>query len=83
MLAKIGSDFKKPYGLTIISEKEVSEFLSPLEVRKIPGVGPRTEEILHDWDEGCISALRASTRARLWWTVRRNPLAARLHLRGT
>lgn len=48
MLAKIGSDFKKPYGLTIISEKEVSEFLSPLEVRKIPGVGPRTEEILHD-----------------------------------
>lgn len=48
MLAKIGSDFKKPYGLTVISEKDAEEFLSPLEVRKIPGVGPRTEEMLHD-----------------------------------
>ncbi len=33
MLAKIGSDFRKPYGLTVISEKGAKEFLSPLGVR--------------------------------------------------
>jgi len=43
MLAKIGSDFKKPYGLTVIREEGAKEFLSPLKVRKIPGVGPKTE----------------------------------------
>lgn len=48
MLAKIGSDFRKPFGLTVISELGAKEFLSPLGVRKIPGVGPRTEEMLLD-----------------------------------
>ncbi len=28
MLAKIGSDFRKPYGLTVISEEGAKEFLS-------------------------------------------------------
>lgn len=48
MLAKIGSDFKKPYGLTVIREEDAKNFLAPLKVRKIPGIGPKTEERLHD-----------------------------------
>lgn len=48
MLAKIGSDFKKPYGLTVIREEDAKEFLRSLQVRKIPGVGPKTEERLKD-----------------------------------
>jgi len=48
MLAKIGSDFKKPYGLTVIREEDAKDFLSPLKVRKIPGVGPKTESRLKD-----------------------------------
>jgi DNA polymerase IV (DinB-like DNA polymerase) len=44
MLAKIGSDYKKPYGLTVIREGEAKDFLFPLKVRKIPGVGPRHRE---------------------------------------
>lgn len=65
MLAKIGSDFKKPYGLTVISEEEAREFLSPLEVRKIPGVGPRTEEMLLDLDIRTIGQLAAADPDRL------------------
>lgn len=43
LIAKIASDFKKPNGLTVVREKEAEEFLSLLPVRKIPGIGPKTE----------------------------------------
>ncbi len=46
-LAKIASDMQKPDGLTVVYPDMVLEFLKDLPVRKIPGVGPRTEEILH------------------------------------
>jgi len=43
MVAKIASDFRKPYGLTAVKPEDVKDFLFPLEVRKIPGVGAKTE----------------------------------------
>jgi len=46
MVAKIASDFRKPYGLTVVKPEDVKEFLFPLEVRKIPGVGPKTGKAL-------------------------------------
>ena len=46
MIAKIASDFRKPYGLTVVKPEGVKDFLFPLEVRKIPGVGPKTEKAL-------------------------------------
>jgi len=48
LVAKIASDVNKPNGLTIVKPEEVSQFLSPLPVRCIPGVGPKTEAILKD-----------------------------------
>jgi len=46
LVAKIASDFRKPDGLTIITPEKVRSFLSPLPVRKLPGVGPKTESRL-------------------------------------
>jgi DNA polymerase-4 len=46
MLAKLGSDFKKPRGLTLIPEAGKVEFLRPLPVRVLYGVGKVTEEVL-------------------------------------
>ncbi len=45
-IAKIASDFLKPDGLTVVEQGKASEFLAPLPVKKIPGVGPKTEEML-------------------------------------
>lgn len=42
-LAKIASDWRKPNGLFVIQPKEVQEFLLPLPVGRIPGVGKVTE----------------------------------------
>jgi len=46
LVAKIASDYKKPYGLTAVEDENVKKFLFPLEVRKLPGVGPKTERRL-------------------------------------
>lgn len=43
IVAKIASDHKKPDGLTVIEPSQVKEFLSSLPVRKIPGIGKKTE----------------------------------------
>lgn len=45
-LSKVASDFKKPDGLTVVYPHQIREFLENLPVRKIPGVGPVTEEEL-------------------------------------
>lgn len=45
-LAKVGSDFQKPDGLTLIPEAEKVQFLRPLSVRTIHGVGPVTAQTL-------------------------------------
>jgi DNA polymerase IV len=45
-LAKIASDWRKPDGLFVIQPEAVDEFLSPLPVRRLPGVGKVTEKRL-------------------------------------
>ena len=46
MIAKIASDFQKPNGLTVVTPGNEIAFLSPLPVKKIPGIGPKTNERL-------------------------------------
>jgi DNA polymerase-4 len=46
LLAKIASDMQKPDGLTIITEKDISDSICPLPVRKLYGIGPKTETYL-------------------------------------
>lgn len=48
MLAKMGSDYNKPNGQTIIEPDHdaIVQFLHPLPLRKVPGIGRVTEKIL-------------------------------------
>ena len=43
IVAKIASDFKKPDGLTVVEPADLEGFLAPLPVRKIPGIGKKSE----------------------------------------
>jgi nucleotidyltransferase/DNA polymerase involved in DNA repair len=45
-IAKIATDRAKPGGIVVVTAEEARAFLAPLPVRAIPGVGPKTEEIL-------------------------------------
>ncbi len=46
LLAKIASDHQKPNGLTLITEQQKVQFLRPLPVRALYGVGKVTERVL-------------------------------------
>jgi DNA polymerase-4 len=49
LLAKTASDMNKPDGLTTLYKSELEEKFFPLKIRKLRGVGPQTEEVLHKW----------------------------------
>lgn len=65
LIAKIASDYKKPDGLTMVMPEEVDEFLKPLDVRVIPGIGPKTSEFLKERKIEKISDLRKVTKTTL------------------
>ncbi len=48
LLAKLGSDFNKPHGITLIPERDKALFLRPISVRDIYGVGKVTEQALKE-----------------------------------
>ena len=58
LIAKIASDFKKPDGLTVVPPQKVVEFLAPLPVRRLHGVGPATERALAEMGVATIADLR-------------------------
>ncbi len=57
--AKIASDQNKPDGLTVVPFSKVKEFLSPLPISVIPGVGPKTREFLEEHGIITIDQLQA------------------------
>ena len=59
VVAKIGSDARKPGGLTVVVPGQEASFLAPFDVRRLPGVGPRAEERLRAAGVGTIGALAA------------------------
>jgi len=48
LIAKLASDYKKPYGTTVVKLDDIKQFVSKLNVRKLPGIGPRTEAVLSE-----------------------------------
>jgi DNA polymerase-4 len=66
LVAKIASDFDKPDGLTVVPPRRVLDFLAPLPVRSLPGVGPATERVLkEELGIATIAELRAQPAERL------------------
>ena len=58
LLAKIASDIKKPNGLTIVKPKDTTTFLAKLPVKKIPGIGKKTEISLANINIKTINELK-------------------------
>jgi DNA polymerase-4 len=64
-VAKIASDRRKPGGLTVVPPGREASFLAPFDVRRLPGVGPRSEARLRAAGLETIGALAALTDADL------------------
>lgn len=65
VVAKVASDLRKPGGLTVVPSGKEASFLAPFDVRKLPGVGPRSEARLRAAGLETIGALAALTDADL------------------
>ena len=80
-LAKIASDLDKPRGFSVIGRAETAEFLRPMPVRIIWGVGTATQSALEKagirtiadllrWDRADLSARFGQMGDRLWHLAR-------------
>ena len=58
LVAKIASDARKPDGLMVVAPADVQAFLDPLPIRVIPGIGPKTEAVLHGRSIRTVADLR-------------------------
>ena len=59
LLAKIASDMQKPNGLTVLTEDDIEGRLWPMPIRKLYGIGPKTEEHLKAMNIATIGKLAA------------------------
>ena len=67
--AKIATDLNKPDKVTVVPRGGTRDFLAPLPIRRIPGVGQKTEQVLHELEVVTIGDLQKTEpsllRARL------------------
>jgi nucleotidyltransferase/DNA polymerase involved in DNA repair len=65
LIAKIASGRNKPDGLTVIKPETIREFLDPLTIRVIPGIGPKGEAFLHQQNIRTVKDLSEIPEATL------------------
>jgi len=61
VVAKVGSDARKPGGITVVVPGQEASFLAPFDVRRLPGVGPKAEQRLRAAGIGTVGGLAALT----------------------
>lgn len=64
-LAKIASDLEKPDGLTCIASADVPAFIEHLEIKKVPGVGPKAVRALQQLGIAHLGDVRRFSEATL------------------
>lgn len=57
-IAKLASDYQKPHGFTVIAQEEVLQFLTPLRINKMWGIGDKTAAGLNSLGIQTIGQLR-------------------------
>jgi len=59
LIAKLGSEYHKPDGLTVVSPEQVLDFLAPLPVSNLRGLGRQTQKIFSRLGIRTVEQLRA------------------------
>ena len=59
LIAKLGSDYRKPDGLTVITPEQVLDFLAPMPVSNLRGLGQQTRKIFKRLGISSVAQLRA------------------------
>jgi DNA polymerase-4 len=59
LIAKLGSEYRKPDGLTVVTPDQVLEFLAPMPVANLRGLGRQTQKIFDRLHIRTVAQLRA------------------------
>jgi DNA polymerase-4 len=59
LIAKLGSEYRKPDGLTVVSEQQVLGFLGPMPVSNLRGLGRQTQKVFTRLGISTVAQLRA------------------------
>ncbi len=65
LIAKLGSEYHKPDGLTVVSPEQVLDFLAPMPVSNLRGLGRQTQKIFNRLGIRTVEQLRAVPLLRL------------------
>jgi DNA polymerase IV (archaeal DinB-like DNA polymerase) len=65
LISKIAAGINKPNGMLLVEEKDIQKFLDPLNIKELPGVGPKTAEIFYKKDINLIKDLRKFSKKEL------------------
>jgi len=65
LIAKMASEKGKPNGLLVIKPNQVKEFLEPLDIEDLPGIGPKTAEKLRAIGVNKIKGLKRLSKSKL------------------
>ena len=65
LIAKLGSEYRKPDGLTVVTPEQVLDFLAPMPVANLRGLGRQTQKIFNQLGIKTIQQLRTVPLARL------------------
>src|SRR5712692_6413833 len=65
LVAKVASGTRKPDGLVLVPPGTEADFLAPLPIGAIPGIGPKTEDRLHAMGVRTVGELAAYETQRL------------------
>ncbi len=65
LVAKVASGTRKPDGLVLVAPGTEADFLAPLPIGVIPGLGPKTEDRLHAMGVRTVGELAAYETQRL------------------
>lgn len=58
LIAKLGSEYNKPDGLTVVSPEQVLDFLAPMRIANLRGLGRETQKILDRLGIRSVAQLR-------------------------
>jgi DNA polymerase-4 len=59
LIAKLGSEHRKPDGLTVVHPEQILDFLAPLLVASLRGLGPQTQKVFSHLGISTVAELRA------------------------
>lgn len=65
MVAKVACEQAKPNGLLMVKPERVEQFLDPLEIQEIPGIGPHGASLLHAERVFTVRELKKLPKERL------------------